>query len=299
MRTLPSTRLVLAGVVVVFGGALAALTVHGDGGDAGSPAVGPAADRSDTVETPGALAADGGRAGATPPAPAPGSSASPQAGSGSPPTARDERGPAYPRPRPGSYRYLTSGDSKQSAEQTETVTVDGDRVEVRRGAGREEWRWSDRRVVLVALLTADADDEGRCEFRPPVVTLDFPLRSGRTWSSEATCNTGDSYRLERRVEATVLREGRTTVGDASVAVWVVGLTETTEVRSTFTPPPDYQGPPVPPRSTTTSVFRGEVEFAPQLGLEVRRSGTTTVTSTREEKPYERRTTKVLLDVAPA
>lgn len=207
---------------------------EGDGGDAG-----PAAADDTTVTTDTApLAAST----TTAPLPPPTTSAT------FPPPPDDlgapvDPGPPVP-PKPGAYRYRTTGAAAEERGEGESTT----RIE-ERGRTDDETRllitttggelsittevaWRPDGVRARRSTFTFGDRKGECDWEPDVVEAVFPLRPGATWTSTSTCAvTGAAptpIPLKRTISAEVVDLRRTRVAGVVVDVWAIKRVERLE-----------------------------------------------------------------------
>ncbi|HVF31800.1 MAG TPA: hypothetical protein VM933_02075 [Acidimicrobiales bacterium] len=268
-------RLLWAVVSVVLVAGLAAVPVVGDEGDeleragserptsttsAGSAAGGggDAGGAAGDDGQDGDVGVDGSGAGAGP-APSPtttvpaGASASTTAPTTPPtfPPPPDELGtpvdPGPPSPpRPGAYRYRTSGSAAGGeggdGESTTTVADEGrvgdeTRLTLTTTSDREvtitaEVSWRPGGVRTRRWTFAFGDRKGECDWEPDVVEAVFPLRPGATWTSTSTCAvtgaTPTPIPLTRTTEAEVVDLRRTRVAGVVVDVWAIRRVERLE-----------------------------------------------------------------------
>ena len=225
---------------------------EGDGGDAGPT------DGGATTETTAAAGSGAAESATTAPLPPPTTPAT------FPPPPDDlgapvDPGPPVP-PRPGAYRYRTTGTAAEEGGEGESTT----RIEERGRSGDEtrllvtttggelmittEVAWRPDGVRALRSTFTFADRKGECDWEPDVVEAVFPLRPGATWTSTSTCAvTGAAptpIPLRRTVNAEVVDLRRTRVAGVVVDVWAIkrverleggGITGETSALALFSP----------------------------------------------------------------
>ncbi|MDQ3107422.1 MAG: hypothetical protein M3Q68_06405, partial [Actinomycetota bacterium] len=179
-------------------------------------------------------------------------------------------GPASP-PKPGVYRYRTSGGGAEERGEEDTTS----RVEERGRSGEEvrlrvttaggrltsasEVAWRPDGVRTLRTTFTFGESRGDCDWEPDVVDLQFPLGPGATWSSESSCAvTGVAptpIPLSRSVRAEVIGLRRVRIDGQVVDVWAIRRVE------------KLSGAGASGESTAVALF------SPRHGLDVEVTGT--------------------------
>lgn len=146
-------------------------------------------------------------------------------------------GPPVP-PRPGRYRYRTTGGEDGGSESTTTVEDrgrDGDatRLSITTTGGQltstNEVVWRADGVRTLRSTLSFNGQQAECDWEPDIVEAVYPLLPGATWSAESRCEvrglTPAPIVLERASSSTVVELRRVEVAGATIDVWVIERTE--------------------------------------------------------------------------
>ena len=147
-------------------------------------------------------------------------------------------------PRPGGYRYRSTGSAAEDGGSGETTTRYEDR-----GREGDEVRLSVTTTGGELLITTDVvwrpdgvralrstfafgDRRGECDWEPDVQEAVFPLRAGATWTSSSSCGitgaTPTPIPVKRTLTAEVVDLRRTRVAGQVVDVWAIRRVERIE-----------------------------------------------------------------------
>lgn len=141
-------------------------------------------------------------------------------------------------PRPGRYRYRTTGGDDGGSESTTTVEGrgrDGDAtmLSVTTTGGQltstNEVVWRADGVRTLRSTLSFNGQQAECDWEPDIVEAVYPLQAGATWSAESRCEvrglTPAPIVLERASSSTVVELRRVEVAGATIDVWVIERTE--------------------------------------------------------------------------
>jgi hypothetical protein len=173
---------------------------------------------------------------------------------------------------PGTYSYAVSGSatgsdtvlvsnrpSGSAVDQHATLTDHGDKV-------TSEYTWSSASALLIDVQTQSAQGSADCRLSTPIIVEQFPLSTGASWHSDATCAVSQgavSGTIHWTETDSVSGTTAVTVDGVAVACWTITRQITVVL----------QGSGPSPQSQTSNITQVD-DYAPDLGLPAR----TTVTS---------------------